>query len=122
MFGLKYGLIDVSENLSYFLCQHFLDKVPESAIRRPFPVYQVHVPYVHFAIISQFAHRAVSFVAKANSTVFSMSTGLYLLLPVQFFRTSVRYLLISIPSMNRSNPIAESETERNSGILPCFGV
>ncbi len=58
--------------------------------------------------------------AKANSTVFSISTGLYLFRPVMYSGMFFRYLLKSIPSMNRLNASTGSDIEKNLKEIPIF--
>lgn len=75
---------------------------------------------------SSFRSEQYPLSANANSTVFSISTGLYLFRPVMYSGTFFKYLLKSIPSMNRSNANTgsdiERKSERNTGICPCRGV
>ena len=71
------------------------------------------VPCICHGIFGIDPIQAVEFLHQGHKTVCVGSV----LLPAQFFRMSVRYLLTSIPSMNRSNTITGSVTERNSSLL-----
>ena len=62
---------------------------------------------------SSFRREQYLLSANTNSTVFSISTGLYLFRPVMYSGMFFRYLLKSIPSMNRSNANTGSDIEKN---------